>query len=70
MSEEYVEENFENRGERQKAYRKKMADQGLKAKQFWVPEADVSKVEAFILDLRNKYRGKPEVLEDDLDDLI
>lgn len=59
-----------SRGQRQKEYRKAMHDRGLQAKQFWVPKDDVSKVEAFVADLRNAHKETPLELEDDLTDLI
>ena len=58
------------KGQRQKDYRKAMNDKGLICKQFWVPRDDVSKVEAFVADLRNAHKETPLELEDDLTDLI
>lgn len=52
------------KGERQKAYRQSMIDKGLKAKQLWVPLRDVAKLEAYALQLRNKFLEENAEVED------
>lgn len=56
--------NVPTKGERQKAYRQSMIDKGLKAKQLWVPARDVAKLEAYALQLRNKFLEESAELED------